>query len=180
MALNMRMQAGLIQSTRCPSSSRTRSRYRLLNIFLYKLKALSLENYLHKCLVLRNIKLLILNTTLNRFKYMMGKGNTITLEKLCADYPMLQEQVGSGDLTWQKALLQKVDETDFSLVDWVDSLNILYQWLEQSKLTLPFQDGLGYVSCAARSVGNNSALNHLPLLVHDFLDQYGCELAVKR
>ena len=110
----------------------------------------------------------------------MGKANTTTLEKICAGYPMLQKQIENSDLAWQKALFEKVDESDFSLVDWVDSLNALYHWLERGGLTLTLQDGLGYVSCAAKSVGSSSTLNHLPSLVHDFLDQYGCELAVNR
>ena len=110
----------------------------------------------------------------------MPENKTIELEQWFAEHPALLGQIKSDGSVLQEMLLQEADESDFSLADWVDSLNVLYHWLEQGGLTLPLQDGLGYVSCAAKSVGSSSALNHLPSLVHDFLDQYGCELAVNR
>ena len=110
----------------------------------------------------------------------MPKSHNINLEQLLADRPFLLEQIKSGGLALQKRLFQEADESNFSFADWLDSLGVLYKWLDQKGLELSFQDALGYVSCAAKSVGSHSALSHLPSIVHDFVDQYGCELAVKK
>ena len=111
----------------------------------------------------------------------MMPGNKYTnLDQLFADHPVLLERVKSDDSAFKKRLFQEVDESNFSLADWLDALSVLYKWLDQNGLNLPCQDGLGYISCAAKSVEGSSILIHLPSLVHDFLDQYGCELAVKK
>ncbi|MGK0176150.1 MAG: hypothetical protein ACJAT5_000267 [Lentimonas sp.] len=110
----------------------------------------------------------------------MPNDNNINLEHLLIEHPILLKEIKGGGPALQKNLFQKADESDFSLADWVDSLDVLYRWLDQEGLALSFQDRLGYVSCAAKSVGNSSTLNHLPSLVHDLLEQYGCELAIKK
>ena len=110
----------------------------------------------------------------------MYKDDNNSPEQMLADHPVLLEQIKSGGLTLQKKLFQEADDSNFSLADWLDSLDVLYKWLDRNGLNLSFQNGLGYVSCAAKSVGDSSTLSHLPSLVHDFLEQYGCELAVKK
>jgi hypothetical protein len=85
---------------------------------------------------------------------------------------------GADDL--QLALLEEVDESDFSLCDWMEALLVLNQWLEERSLKLPISDNVGYVSCAVASAGTGANLSHLPSLVADLLEQYGCERAVKK
>jgi len=85
---------------------------------------------------------------------------------------------GAEDLL--PALLEQVDESDFSLRDWMEALIVLNQWLEERSLNLPTNDNNGYVSCAVASAGAGAHLSHLPSLVHDLLEQYGCERAVKK
>ena len=85
---------------------------------------------------------------------------------------------GAADLL--PALLEQVDESDFSLRDWMEALLVLNQWLEERGLNLPISDNIGYVSCAVASAGTGAHLSHLPSLVADLLEQYGCERAVKK
>lgn len=85
---------------------------------------------------------------------------------------------GAEDLL--PALLEQVDESDFSLRDWMEALIVLNQWLEERSLNLPTNDNIGYVSCAVASAGAGAHLSHLPSLVRDLLEQYGCERAVKK
>ena len=110
----------------------------------------------------------------------MPGNNKPKLKQLLADHPALMKHFMSDDANLRKILFQEVDESDFSLTDWVDSLAMLYRWLDQKGLVLSPRDSIGYISCAAKSVENSSSLSHLPSLVHDFLEQYGCELAVKK
>jgi hypothetical protein len=85
---------------------------------------------------------------------------------------------GADDL--QRALLEEVDESDFSLRDWMEALLVLNQWLEERSLNLPISDNVGYVSCAVASAGTGAHFSHLPNLVADLLEQYGCERAVEK
>ncbi len=85
---------------------------------------------------------------------------------------------GADDLL--RALLEQVDESAFSLRDWMEALIVLNQWLQERSLNLPINDNIGYVSCAVASAGAGAHLSHLPSLVHDLLEQYGCERAVKK
>lgn len=85
---------------------------------------------------------------------------------------------GADDL--QRALLEEVDESVFSLRDWMEALLVLDHWLQERSLNLPISDNVGYVSCAVASAGTGANLSHLPSLVADLLEQYGCERAVKK
>ena len=80
----------------------------------------------------------------------------------------------------QNTLLNAVDESEFSLHEWIESLLVMDQWLEQNSLTLSTENSIEYVSCAATAVGGTLNLCHLPTVVNDFLEQYGCEQAVKK
>ena len=110
----------------------------------------------------------------------MYNNNEIELRQLLVDYPILLEQFTLKDSILTKTLFQEVDESGFSLADWVESLLVLYKWLDEKELTLSPQSGLGYISCAAKSVDSSSTLIHLPSLIDDFLEQYGCERAVEK
>ena len=82
--------------------------------------------------------------------------------------------------TLQRVLLDEADGSHFALHHWVEELIVLSQWLEVHGLELSQEDNIGYVSCAAISAGSGASLSHLPSLVHDHLEQYGCERAVGR
>ena len=62
----------------------------------------------------------------------------------------------------------------------VAALAALDQWLDQRGLVLALPDQIGYVSCSAAAAGAGGQLSHLPALVLDMLQTYGCELAVKK
>ena len=78
------------------------------------------------------------------------------------------------------ALTEAVDESDFSLRDWVESLIVMAHWLDSRGLELPMRDQIGYVCCSGDSAGAGSNLEHLPGLVEAMLKQYGCERAERK
>lgn len=110
----------------------------------------------------------------------MSNDNEPQLKKLLANYPVLLEQFSGEDPTFRDKLLREVDESNFTLTDWVEALIAFDKWLDRNGLTLSLQDRLAYISCAAKSVGNHATLSHLPSLVQEFLEQYGCGRAAKR
>ncbi|MFT4901248.1 MAG: hypothetical protein ACI81V_000517 [Lentimonas sp.] len=79
-----------------------------------------------------------------------------------------------------RALVTEVDESPFGFKDWVEGLSVLANWLDARGLELACEDQIGYVTCSAAAVGSGGNLSDLPTLVADFLEQYGCDLAVKK
>lgn len=87
---------------------------------------------------------------------------------------------GGENVALRGQLLEAADESSFSLRQWVESLRTLQSWLDARSLEMPVADQIGYVSCAGESAGSGSNLTHLPALVADMLETYGCERAVKK
>ncbi len=89
-------------------------------------------------------------------------------------------QFGLGRDMQRDQLLSYVDESPFSLIDWIESLKLLGHWLDAHDQLMEVEDQLGYVSCAVEAAGADAQLAHLPTLVSDMLHAYGCERAVEK
>ncbi|TVP80634.1 MAG: hypothetical protein EA353_03465 [Puniceicoccaceae bacterium] len=87
---------------------------------------------------------------------------------------------GTGNDAARQQLLDLADASDFSLRQWVESLRTLRAWLDARGLEMSIEDELGYVCCAGESAGAGSNLTHLPALVSEMLEAYGCERATPR
>lgn len=77
-------------------------------------------------------------------------------------------------------LLEFTDESVFSLRQWVESLRTVRAWLDARGLEMSIEDELGYVHCAGEAAGAGANLTHLPALVAEMLESYGCERAEKK
>ncbi|MGJ8641082.1 MAG: hypothetical protein ACSHYA_16955 [Opitutaceae bacterium] len=86
---------------------------------------------------------------------------------------------GADQAAWDE-FLELVDQSDFSLRDWVEAMRVIGQWLDGRGLRMEFGDQVGYVSCASASAGAGANLAYLPGLVDEMLTTYGCERAVKK
>lgn len=78
------------------------------------------------------------------------------------------------------ALLDAVDDSPYSLRQWVDAFIVVGQWMDARGLRAGFQDQLGYVHCACEAAGAGANLTPLAALVSEMLDSYGFESAVKK
>ena len=76
-------------------------------------------------------------------------------------------------------LLEATDESEFSLHQWVDSLSIVIAWLDSRGLELAMKEQIGYICCAGEAAGAGANLTHLPSLVTEMLETYGCERATR-
>ena len=79
---------------------------------------------------------------------------------------------------WRQ-LLEATDESEFSLHQWVDSLSIVIAWLDSRGLELAMKEQISYVCCAGEAAGAGANLTHLPSLVTEMLETYGCERATR-
>ena len=79
---------------------------------------------------------------------------------------------------WRQ-LLEATDESEFSLHQWVDSLSILIAWLDSRGLELAMKEQISDVCCAGEAAGAGANLTHLPSLVTEMLETYGCERATR-
>ena len=78
-----------------------------------------------------------------------------------------------------RQLLEAADESEFSLHQWVESLSIAQAWLDARGLELAIGEQIGYVCCAGEAAGAGASLTHLPSLVAEMLETYGCERATE-
>ena len=72
-----------------------------------------------------------------------------------------------------------VDESNFALADWVESLGLIHKWLSDQQLDLGLNDSIEYLNCASKIAPNAQAYNTLARLTEEFLELYGCERATK-
>lgn len=79
-----------------------------------------------------------------------------------------------------RALLDAVDESAYSLRQWVDAFILVGQWLDARGLRASFQDQLGYLSCACEAAGAGGNLTTLSGIVAEMLDSYGFDSAAKK
>ena len=79
----------------------------------------------------------------------------------------------------RRQLLEAADESVFLLHQWVESLSIVQAWLDVRGLQLAMREKIGYVCCACEVAGSGASLTHLPSLVAEMLEAYGCERATE-
>lgn len=77
-------------------------------------------------------------------------------------------------------LLESIDESNFSAHAWTEALIVFERWLRKESLDLPITDQIAYICCSVESVKAGGNLEHLPAVVMEMLEQYGCANAVKR
>ena len=72
-----------------------------------------------------------------------------------------------------------VDESNFSLEDWLESLDFLRNWLFKQHFELGLIDSIEYLHCASKIAPIGQSLSTLARLTEEFLELYGCERATK-
>ncbi|MDG1668682.1 MAG: hypothetical protein P8M62_01630 [Opitutae bacterium] len=113
----------------------------------------------------------------------MGEFDTTGVWEQFADSPAALAYLEArfkDEASLQHVLLEEADDSHFAVQQWVEALIVLQQWLGARGLELPVKDSIGYVSCAAAAAGAGASLSHLPSMVDDLLEAYGCDRAVKK
>lgn len=88
-----------------------------------------------------------------------------------------QQLAGCGEPLLQQ-LVEAVDDSAFSLRQWIQALAMLQGWLAARGLQAAMPDQIGYIGCACAAAGALSGYQSLTLLVEDFLGEYGFDRAV--
>ena len=97
-----------------------------------------------------------------------------------ANLAFVEAQFRDADQALCDTLAESIDDSSFSLRDWVEALRLFGHWLDARGQTLDLRDQIGYVSCAADAAGAGANLTHLPSLVEEMLEAYGCERAEEK
>ncbi len=77
-------------------------------------------------------------------------------------------------------LLDYVDNSDYSLEDWILAHEIIDSWLEERGLKAEFLTKLGYLQCCALSQESSDILRTLQSISQEMLENHGFELADKK
>ncbi len=76
----------------------------------------------------------------------------------------------------ESKLIEKVDESDYSLTDWVEALVSFEHWMaEMGVQNRPFVAMLGYIHCCTMLNAPQVGLPQLKVIVHQSLIDYGFE-----
>jgi hypothetical protein len=71
---------------------------------------------------------------------------------------------------------EAVDDSDYSLKDWVAALGAFQSWLEEhGELRRPWREIVGYIHCCTRMAAPGVALGFLKVIVYEALTEYGFE-----
>ena len=99
-----------------------------------------------------------------------------------AGHPDLIAYAGENlvDDVMVKKLLTFVDESAFSLIDWMNAFLELSNWLDHRALDLDWDNRINYVSCVAEAGASGMGLEDLSSMIREMLATYGCEQAVKK
>jgi len=79
--------------------------------------------------------------------------------------------------TLSTTLVDAVDESPFSLRQWVEALVVMGEWLQSHRYAADLDDQIGYIGCACASVRTNPVEESLPFLVEEMLAEYGFDRA---
>lgn len=66
-----------------------------------------------------------------------------------------------------------IDNSRYSLTEWVEALESIYLWLENKNKSANFDFVLQYLSCSAQAVENKAILPSFSQLVDEMLNSYG-------
>ena len=72
-------------------------------------------------------------------------------------------------------LFSSVDESPYSLHEWIDAVEYFTNWLEERDRESPWPTMLGYLSCCSESPENKDIKNNLTALLSDMLKAHGYE-----
>lgn len=90
--------------------------------------------------------------------------------------PLTAEALACWTPEDRDALLSAVDESDYSLDDWLEALGTFCAWLEERGETRrPWRAMTGYVHCCTLMASPGIALGNLKVIVFQALTEFGFE-----
>jgi hypothetical protein len=88
--------------------------------------------------------------------------------------PMTAETLAGWTPEEREALFSAVDESDYSLDDWLEALGSFCAWLEEGgESRRPWREMTGYIHCCTRMAAPGIALANLKVIVFQALTEFG-------
>lgn len=88
--------------------------------------------------------------------------------------PLGVDALGRWTPEEQEALFSAVDDSDYSLADWIEALAVFCDWLDgQGESRRSWRDMTGYVHCCTRMAAPGIALGNLKVIVYQALTEFG-------
>lgn len=75
-------------------------------------------------------------------------------------------------------LIEHVDESAFSLSEWLDAISVFYQWLKRKNAKTDFIEALGYIECCCEQSQGDLSHASLPASVDHSLESFGFKRAI--
>ncbi len=94
--------------------------------------------------------------------------------------PLAAEDLACWTAEDREALLAAVDDSDYSLDDWLEALGTFCAWLDgQGESRRPWRNMTGYVHCCTLMAAPGIALGNLKVIVFQALTEFGFQSTVE-
>jgi len=99
------------------------------------------------------------------------KRASATPQKL--DFLISQLGLDSDPDSTCKDLLNRMDDSDYGITDWIDAIYFFYKY--NAEVDFKFSTMLGFISCCEAAIQSDRQFCSLSDAVEDFLNEYGFE-----
>ena len=74
-----------------------------------------------------------------------------------------------------EVFVSMVDESDYSLSEWLDALTMMTEWLTEKSQIMSLSDQIQYLNCAREIIEQGAHWDNVSSAIRSILEQYGCE-----
>ena len=85
----------------------------------------------------------------------------------------LLQWIGITDESLAQNLLHSIDESPYSIQEWMDALVRFQEWEVSQQRVIPIQQKLEYLSCCIEGLKGNEKLMTFPDLLSEYLSVHG-------
>ncbi len=115
----------------------------------------------------------VLQLTDGEFTTLIQHSSSVVYYRQVVEWFEAHRSEGSREQTGFDLLVEFIDESNHSFMDWVKALNTFHQWVEDNKTSVTLKRALGYIQCSSQEL--KSARGDLSKTVKSYLESHGLE-----
>lgn len=96
----------------------------------------------------------VLELTDGEFVTLVKHASSVVHYRQVIEWFEFHKSEGNGERTGFDLLLECVDESSFSLTDWMKALNTFHHWSQENSVIATLERALGYIQCSSQELNN--------------------------
>ena len=74
-----------------------------------------------------------------------------------------------------EAFISAVDVSDYSFAEWLNTLDVMTEWLTKKGQSMTLNNKIQYLNCASEIIHQEAQWNNMASAILSILEQFGCE-----